>query len=284
MGPAERYWAMDRDEVFQREIDFHRQVARRLMENLAPVPPRVVQRYALSRHWRMFPKEAVFHFIRRHARDRERVEVCEFGCGDGVNCCEIALAIPRAHCFGFDLSPDLIQVARARARLNRVEDRVEFVVANAERDPLQGRRFDVMLALAVIHHLDIGAVLPTLLKGVRPGGLLIFSEPVAFSPLLQRLRNLLPVDKEVSPDERQLSREEVESLCAPLERPRVFYYRLFSRLCRLLPHADNIEEHPLTGMVVRFLFRLDSWLLAAIPFLRRFAGHVLIVGRRPEKD
>ncbi len=273
--------SMDREQVFEREIDFHRQVARRLREELAPVPPRVVERYARSRHWRMFPKEAVFHFIRRQARGREGVEVCEFGCGDGVNCVELALAIPRARCFGFDLSPELIQVARARARLNRVEDRVEFAVANAERDPLAGRRFDVVLALAVMHHLDIGAVLPTLVGGVRPGGLLIFSEPVAFSPLLQRLRDLMPLGKEVSPDERQLSREEVRSLCAPLENPRVFYYRLFSRLCRLLPHADNIEEYPLTGLVVRFLFRLDCWLLAGLPFLRRFAGHVLIVGHGP---
>jgi len=131
----------------------------------------------------------------------------------------------------------------------------------------------------VLHHLDLEAVFPRLLGLAREGGIVVLVEPTAFSAALQAVRDRVPVEKDVSPEERQLSRAEVDRLAAQMRDVKITYYRLTARLTRFLPNASQIDRgHPVTKLAVLGLGALDRLLLTLVPPLSRFAGVVVMRG------
>jgi hypothetical protein len=125
-------------------------------------------------------------------------------------------------------------------------------------------------------------LIPLLLASLKPGGLAVMVEPIAFSRPLQRLRDLVPVEKDVSPDERQLSHAEVETLAGLLVDPEITFFNLFGRLSRLFPNCNKIDRgHPVTRTALVCLHGFDRLLLTLFPFVSRWCGSLVVVGRRP---
>jgi 2-polyprenyl-3-methyl-5-hydroxy-6-metoxy-1,4-benzoquinol methylase len=266
----------------ERELAYQKHTASRALDGISPVSGPVIERYSRCRDWRYFEKEAVFHYAKEFAEGKKDLKICEFGCGDGNNSCQAALVISHAQVCGLDISPELIDVAQKKAAINGIDKRVHFVVGDVEQDLLGIDHFDMVLILSVLHHVDVRKTFPLLLKAVKPGGMLIILEPIAFSQNLQRLRDMIPVSKDVSPDERQLNEEEITFLLDSLERRSVNHFNLFGRLSRLLPNRHKIDNgHFFTKAALKFLRLLDMSLFAVVPSLRRFAGRILIVGYKP---
>lgn len=260
------------------ELAYQAERAMQLGEVTA-TPDYVIDRYRRCALWRLFPKE--FMFKRLHEVGLPGKTVIEFGCGEGVITTQLASLGARVT--ALDISPELIACAERRAELDGVRDRVEFVAADIGQTPLEANRFDVVVCHAVIHHVDMELV-PALLASLKPGGLAIMVEPIAFSRSLQRLRDLVPVEKDVSPDERQLSRAEVEAIRGWLVGPEITFFNLFGRLARLFPNRNKIDRgHPLTKAALTCLFGLDRLLLTLFPFLSRWCGNVVITGRAPRR-
>jgi SAM-dependent methyltransferase len=152
-----------------------------------------------------------------------------------------------------------------------VEDRVQFIVADGASVNLTDGVFDAVLAMSVVHHMPIDDALNALERLLRPGGRVAFLEPVAYSRTLQRLRDQAPVEKDVSPDERQLSREEVTHIAERFEIEFIRHFHLLTRLRRLMPGAGF-------GILEPLMSGLDQALLK-LPGISRFAGVVAILAR-----
>jgi len=98
------------------------------------------------------------YFVERHIpafADFERwrdKKVLEIGCGIGTDTINFARA--GAKVTAVDLSAESLKVARSRADLFGLSDRVEFFEANAERlsDFVQPGRYDLVYSFGVIHH------------------------------------------------------------------------------------------------------------------------------------
>lgn len=60
-----------------------------------------------------------------------------------------------------DISPETIKVARRRAELNNVADRIDCRVAVAEDLPFDDETFDIGFGLAILHHLDVDLAPPS---------------------------------------------------------------------------------------------------------------------------
>jgi len=258
-------------EQLQHELLYHRGLAERIAAQQEPVSPRTIERYAASSNWRYFEKEAVFHHLRRFAEGKEGVRVCEFGCGEGVYSCQVALIFSGAQVVGIDISPELIAAAQRNAELNGVSERVSFTVADAEHCPIEEGSIDAMLVLNILHHTDLDQVLPQIDRTLKKDGVVIILEPVAFSRTLQQVRDLLPIRKDVTPDERQLSRREVDLIANSFRLREARYFHLFGRLARLIP------EFPGRLGVLKLINAVDAALFTVAPFLKRYAGRVLIV-------
>ena len=67
--------------------------------------------------------------------------VLEYGCGDGLN--TPARARRGARVKALDISPELVEVARQRLRVNRADKDVELIIGSAHDLPLEDESVDV---------------------------------------------------------------------------------------------------------------------------------------------
>lgn len=260
----------ERERLFQRKQS-------QIDEAISPTPIDVLERYRENRHWRLYPKECMY----RAMGNLDGKRVLDFGCGSGEISTQLALL--GADVLAFDLSPDHLELARRRASLDGVLDRVNFLVADGENANLPNGAFDFVVAYAVLHHMKLQPALQLIHQALKPDGRVFIVEPVSFSHTLAWLRDRVPVPKNVSPDERQLNEQEISFIVESFEQSSIRYYRVLERLERLLPHVfkHGIRQRVATGLS-RLLRILDRGLLL-IPGTWRLAGRLLVTGtRKPE--
>lgn len=207
------------------------------------------------------PHEFVYHLLMPLAGKR----VLDFACGDGEHSC--LLAACGAHVTAFDLSPVAVEKARSRIALNKFEGCIDVDVREAGKTGYSSGAFDLVVGIAVLHHLTM--CLPDVLEEIgrvlAPGGVAIFLEPVACSPLLRRVRKLVPVKTCATEDERQLNSGDLALLRQYFGAVECWHYRCLVRLGRILG--------PWVGSLLR---PLDYYAVRLFPGLSRFYGTVVI--------
>ncbi len=225
--------------------------------------PNLFSRYAAPSADTVHPLEYAFHLL----GDVRGKTILEYGCGDGVN--TICLANRGARIVALDLSPELLDIARRRAKANGVRD-VEFVAGSAHNVPLPDNSVDVVFGIAILHHLDLALASKEVTRLVRKGGVAIFQEPVRNSTLLREARNLIPYrSPDVSPFERPLTDKELKGFASgfPSYHSRPFYTLpvalTLALACYLSP---SIRKH-----ILEPSRRLDSRLLRMFPALGYFS-------------
>ena len=104
---------------------------------------------------------------------REGMSLCELGCGSGWMTRFAARHGLQAE--GYDISPDMIEIARELAREEGLDAR--FEAADYEELDL-GRRFDACLLYDALHHSPrADLVFATAHRALKPGGRLLLAEP-----------------------------------------------------------------------------------------------------------
>src|SRR5438874_717444 len=258
-------------EALSRELEFQRQHAE--AETVEPTPPKVMERYRSLRYARIIQKDFMYRKL-GVGRDLSGKKLLDFGCGSGQTSTQLAAL--GAFVTGMDISPELIQIAKRRAELDSVTDRVEFQNVDLIESPPPPDSFDLILCSAVLHHVDYSVVLPILRRCLKPGGKIVIGEPTAMSPILRKIRDWLPVERDVSPDEKQFDRADVARIAGAFDAPEVYYFNLFSRLIRFVPKALTLEDAPAASRGAVLLMMAVDRALARLPFLRRFYGAVTI--------
>ena len=106
----------------------------------------------------------------------EGMRVLDIGSGAGdVALIAAELVGPKGEVVGVDMNPDILEIARKRARLAEHEN-VRFLAGDAQGLDLGGQ-FDALVGRLVLMYLpDPVAVLKQLLNQVRPGGIVMFQE------------------------------------------------------------------------------------------------------------
>lgn len=145
--------------------------------------------------------------MRAERRARFMIEHCRLG--PGVRCLELGagtgifterLAFTGCELVAVELSPDT--AARCQAK---VGDTAEVIVGDIETgEGLDGRSFDAIVGVSVLHHVDVSATLASTFSLLAPGGRFAFSEPNILNPLIWAERNLdwLRRRRHVLPHER----------------------------------------------------------------------------------
>jgi SAM-dependent methyltransferase len=205
-------------------------------------------------------------FLIERARLGPRVRCLELGCGTGeftqrlVECgCELVAV---------ELSEATAAVAR-----ERVGDRAEVVVGNIETgEGLEGRTFDAIVGVSVLHHVDLDACFAHTFPLLRRGGRFAFSEPNLASPQVWAERNV-----EVVRRARHVTAHETAFRAGELRR-RFETAGLEVELCEPFEFL-----HPGTPRQLIRAVSAMEWLAERTP-LRAIAGSIAICGRRPLKD
>ena len=104
--------------------------------------------------------------------------ILEYGCGSTTRAKQL-LDRGAARVMAFDVSPTEVEAARERARAQGIADRTEFMVADAHALPFPPDSFELIVGWSILHHLDLRHALSELRRVLEPGGVAVFTEPLA---------------------------------------------------------------------------------------------------------
>jgi SAM-dependent methyltransferase len=206
--------------------------------------------------------------------------VLDYGCGTGE--WGLVLASEGAMVACLDLSPVAIQVVLRRAAASGVEGRVRGEARDAsDLSCFRNEEFDLIFASAAIHHtLKYPNALDELLRVLKPGGRLILAETYGNNRLLNIARRLgwrLRLQPAESGEDILFDDEHVRILRGRLAEVELTPLNLLAMLKRLL-------RGRFTSGIARFsmsaLEAADRVLLGAVPYLRRYCGEVVVIGRK----
>ena len=100
----------------------------------------------------------------------------DVGCGTGYGVLVASGRVPRGTACGVDVSPEMIDKARAKIPAS-LRDRLTFEVAGAERLPYRDASFDYVMCTNSFHHYDAPAgALAEMFRVLKPGGCLAILE------------------------------------------------------------------------------------------------------------
>jgi ubiquinone/menaquinone biosynthesis C-methylase UbiE len=199
------------------------------------------------------------------------------GCGLGDDACRLASLGAEVH--AFDISPELVALARERA-VRFGFPPIHFDTMPAESTTYPDAFFDVALFHGVFHHISIDPALTELDRIMKPGGLLVAHEQYTHSSL-GRLRNSRFIRQVVYPrlsrliygtdkpyiteDEEKLDERQVGSILGRLTDIRAYYF------C--------ILEGRLFSTHIPWAARWDQWAMHLLgPLGSYIAGQIVFAG------
>jgi len=104
--------------------------------------------------------------------------VADVGCGLGASTILMAKSFPKSEFVGFDYHDKSIQIARERAQVAGVSDRVRFEVAKAKDYP--GKDYDLVTFFDCLHDMGDPSGASTHVRGtIKPDGTWMIVEPLA---------------------------------------------------------------------------------------------------------
>lgn len=218
--------------------------------------------------------------------------VLDVGCGAGVTACMIAESYG-SRVMGIDISEIMISKAKEKARKQRVEDRVEFRVADVFHLPFEDNSYDVALFESVLTPLPGNKTdaLKETMRVIRAGGLIGVNESIVFSSAPVEFMELAkehPAMQEMFTPEKLkelfegldleiVHRSEVRSSEAPSVSKEI---GLVGMLSFMIKGYWRILGKLLTDSRFRRARKIDSRITK---ILKDHGGYMLIVGRIPQQ-
>jgi SAM-dependent methyltransferase len=211
------------------------------------------QRYMSPPRDTLFGLEYAYHLL----GDVRGKTVLDFGCGAGQNL--IPLRMRGADVIGIDISPQLVDIARAR--VSNAGMKAELRVASAYNTGLPSASIDRIFSIALVHHVDILSAREEMRRILAPGGQVVFAEPIRFSRAYARLRSWLPSREDVPVYEHPLNRKEFADFTSGFAIQDLRYFRL-----PFVPLAERVFR-----VKARTLWQVSDWALQHVPGLQRYA-------------
>jgi SAM-dependent methyltransferase len=210
--------------------------------------------------------------LRAHRRAAFLIEAAALG--PGVRCLELGAGTGEftRRLLGSRCELTAIELSEATATRcrKRVGGRAEVVVGNIETgDGLEGREFDAIVGVSVLHHVDLEATLRATFSHLRRGGRFAFSEPNLANPQVWAERNIRFVGRL-----RHTTAHETAFRAADL-RARLERGGLAVEVCEPFEFL-----HPSTPRPLIYAVRSLERALERTP-LRAIAGSLRVAGRKP---
>jgi len=230
-------------------------------------------------------------WIRQTLGELKGRTLLDVGCGLGE--ASVYFALLGAEVTATDISPGMCATAQRLAQVNGVTIHTHVSAAEDLGLPAD-RQFDVIYTGNTLHHVDIAATMPRLLRHLKTDGIFVSWDPVAYNPVINLYRRrAMQVRTE---DEHPLRLRDIRSVQAHFRESRIRWFWLSTLLIFCLmavvqrrdPNRERywkkvVEEADRWAWLYRPLELLDRVLLL-LPFLRPLCWNVVILGRGPKSS
>lgn len=231
-------------------------------------------------------------YIRQVVGSLAGKSLLDVGCGLGE--ASVYFALEGADVMATDISQRMLDATVALADRYGVRLRVHKTAAERFELPA-GQQFDVIYAGNLFHHVDIGPTLQNLLRFLKPSGMLVSWDPVAYNPLINLYRRMATDVR--TKDEHPLRLRdlaifghhfgEVRSKWFWLTTLAIFI--IMATVQRRNPNKERywkavVSESARWKWLYTPLERLDRLLLGIAPFLGPLCWNVVVVATKPKLE
>ena len=171
-----------------------------------------------------------------------------------------------------NISQEEINQGEENARSSKVKP--HFRLMDAHSLDFEDETFDFIYGCAILHHLDYERALDEVCRVLKPGGRILFVEPLGINPIGKLVRILTPFARTV--DEKPLMFKELIELEKRFDT-RHYYEELISVPLGVISGLLFADPN---NWLTRLAFSLDLFLNRVFPPLRYLFRHVLVVGTR----
>jgi SAM-dependent methyltransferase len=210
-------------------------------------------------------------FIRTAMRKVEGKRVLEIG-SQAWEACIHRFGYQPAALTCINISEAELELGRAHAA--RCGRAVEFRQMDANRLEFPENTFDVIFGVAILHHLDYTTAIREIHRTLRPGGKLLFVEPLRANPVARIVRWLTPHAR--TPDELPLGLEEIALVNRNFRADHLY--------CELFSFAGAMISRPFfrnrINPITRTCDALDQALLRVAPRLGPYFRTVVLHGEK----
>lgn len=227
--------------------------------------------------------------IRKSLGDLRGRTLLDVGCGLGE--AAVYFALEGATVTATDISPGMCDATQRLAAANGVV--LETHVSAIEDLGLGVRQFDIIYTGNTLHHADLSATLDNILPHLKPDGVFVSWDPVAYNPIINIYRAV--ATKVRTEDEHPLRLRDIRAVTDRFEHAEVSWFWFTTLLIFMLmvaaqfrsPNQERfwkkvVDEADSWAWLYRPLAALDRLLLAVLPFLRPLCWNVVIVARNPK--
>ena len=209
--------------------------------------------------------EDFFNFLKSNSINSE---ILDYGCGIGAYLKKVTEFNPKK-ITGIDISE--VSIQKAKSKINGSNSIVDLKVDNCEKTNLKNEEFDIVYGNGILHHLNIQLCLKEIYRILKPGGKLVFTEPLGTNPLINFYRKITP--KSRSEDEHPLVENDFSLIQNKFDKIQIKYYGLLTLI--FFPFYFS----PKKSFIFKILKNLDQ-LLFKINFFKKFAWSVLIIAEK----
>ncbi len=157
-----------------------------------------------------------------------------------------------------------------------VKSRVKpvFHLMDAHKLKFDDAYFDIIFGGAILHHLDVSIAMSEFSRVLKPGGLIIFAEPLDINPVSKIIRFFTPHTRTL--DEQALRFNAFHTVSNYFDLSFTSYQLFSVPLSFISVFLFKNEINP----VMRLAGFIDNNLQRIIPFLKYYYRYALIVGTK----
>jgi 2-polyprenyl-3-methyl-5-hydroxy-6-metoxy-1,4-benzoquinol methylase len=228
-------------------------------------------------------------FIRQQLGSIQGRRLLDVGCGLGE--ASVYFATEGADVTATDISPGMLDAVSRLAAANGVSVRTELA-ASEDLKLAATEQFDIIYTGNTLHHVDIGQTLDKLLPLLKPDGIFLSWDPLAYNPVINVYRSLATQVR--TEDEHPLRLSDLRLMKSRFRTSHTRYFWLTTLAIFLVmavvqrrdPNKERywkkvVEEADAWSWLYGPLELFDRLLLTVFPFLRPLCWNVVFIGKGP---
>jgi ubiquinone/menaquinone biosynthesis C-methylase UbiE len=190
--------------------------------------------------------------------------VLEYGCG--VKSCIDELAASTNERYAFDISDFAIEQNKKNSFITK------YKVSDAHLLDYPDNFFDVVFGSSILHHLSLDKAIPELNRIIKPGGKLLFLEPLGHNYFINKFRSQTPELR--TDDEHPLLASDLNYISNNFDLDETKYYCLFPLVVNKLFKKKKVNS------LYKLAINFDKAVFTLLPFIKKYAWIVVLVGKK----